>query len=111
MKTEQTLFAVRVVLPSIGKKHLLPLKLSRYFRPSNNARLEANAMKLRSLVIRLFVMWMPVLPPTPLLARSQREAPSTGVPVHAVMTAGAHHGTDVSVINRKLVMAGRNSGG
>jgi hypothetical protein len=57
-------------------------------------------MNLRSLVIRLIVVWMPVLPPTPLIARAQREGPSTGTPVHVVVTAGARSGTEVSVINR-----------
>jgi hypothetical protein len=57
-------------------------------------------MKLRSLVLRLIVVWMPVLPPTPLIARAQRDASSMATPVH--VTAEARHGTEVSVIHRAL---------
>jgi hypothetical protein len=68
-------------------------------------------MNLRSLVIRLIVVWIPVLPPTPLIARPQREASPTGAPVHVVVTADARHRTEVSLINRELVTVGQNSGG
>ena len=66
-------------------------------------------MKLRSLVVRLIVMWMPVLPPTPLIERPQREASPMATPIH--VTAAASRGAKVSVINRELVIVAQNSGG
>jgi hypothetical protein len=66
-------------------------------------------MKLRSLVIRLIVVWIPVLPPTPLIARAQREASSTENPVHVI--AAARRGTEVSAINRESFILVWNSGG
>ena len=68
-------------------------------------------MKLRSLVIRLIVVWIPVLPPTPLIARPQREASPRGVPVHVVVTAEASRGANVSAINRESFRVAQNSGG
>jgi hypothetical protein len=68
-------------------------------------------MNLRSLVIRLIVVWIPVLPPPPLIARQQREASPTGVPVHVLVTAEASCGTEVSVINRELLIVRQHSGG
>jgi hypothetical protein len=66
-------------------------------------------MNLRSLVIRLIVVWIPVLPPPPLIARPQREASLMATPVHA--TAAARCGTEASVINRGLVVFMQHSGG
>jgi hypothetical protein len=63
-------------------------------------------MKLRSLVIRLIVVWIPVLPPTPLIARAQRETPLLATPVH--LTPAACRCTETSVINRELVMVVQN---
>jgi hypothetical protein len=80
-------------------KRLRPLMLSLYFRPSYNAPLEVNAMKLRSLVVRLIVLWIPVLPPTPLIARAQRQASLIATPVH--VTAAAGRGSEMSVTNRE----------
>src|SRR5882762_3804101 len=97
LKSGQTLCAAPVVFPSIVQC-LRPLKLSRYLRSPYKEPPEVNEMKLRSLVLRLIVVWMPVLPPTPLIARAQREAPSMATPVH--VTAEARHGTEVFVIHR-----------
>jgi hypothetical protein len=44
-------------------------------------------MKLRSLIIRLLVVWMPVFPPAPLIARAQRAALPIEDPVHLVTIA------------------------
>jgi hypothetical protein len=46
-------------------------------------------MKLHLLIIRLIALWVPVLPPTPLIARAQRAASPIEDPVHLVMIAGA----------------------
>lgn len=56
-------------------------------------------MKLRSLVVRLIVVWIPVLPPTPLIARAQRQASLIATPVH--VTAAEGRGTEMSVTNRE----------
>jgi len=68
-------------------------------------------MKLRSLVIRLIVLWIPVLPPTPLIARQQREVSSIRSRVHMVVATEARHTAKVSVINHESVIVERNSGG
>jgi hypothetical protein len=65
-------------------------------------------MKLRSLIIRLILVWMPVLPPTSLIARARREASSMATPLH--VTASARRCTEVCLNNRGLVMVARNSG-
>ncbi len=76
--------------------------MPRTFSPSNKVPLGVNAMKLRSLVIRAILAWVPILPPPPLIA---------GPPVDLVVTGEARFGTEVSVINRALEIVGRNSGG
>jgi hypothetical protein len=68
-------------------------------------------MKLRSLVIRLIVVWIPILPPTPLIAKYQRGGSPTGGPVHLLVTAEARHSSEMSVINRGLAIVVQNSGG
>ena len=64
-----------------------PPKLSRYVRASNDVPVEVNEMKLRSLIVRLVVAWIPVLPPAPLIAQLQREASPVRPAVHVAMTA------------------------
>jgi hypothetical protein len=59
-------------------------------------------MKLGSLVIRTIFAWVPILPPPPLIARQQREASFMATPVH--VTAATRRDTEVSVINRKLII-------
>jgi hypothetical protein len=68
-------------------------------------------MKLGSLVIRTIFAWMPILPPPPLIARQQREASPTGAPVHVLVIAEGSCGTEVSVINRELLIVMQHSGG
>jgi len=44
-------------------------------------------MKLRYLIIRLIVVWIPVLPPTPLIARQQREISPRRAPARAAVSS------------------------
>jgi hypothetical protein len=68
-------------------------------------------MKLRSLVIRTILAWVPILPPPPLFAQPPEEVSLAGPPVDLVVAGEARFGTGVSVINRALEIVGRNSGG
>jgi hypothetical protein len=67
-------------------------------------------MKLRSLVLRLIVVWMPVLPPAPLIARQQREASPTRTPAAVVETAGMSRGTATTLHNREGIVVAQDSG-
>ena len=58
-------------------------------------------MKLRSLVLRLIVVWMPVLPPAPLIARQQREASPSRTPAAVVSNAGTSRGAEPTLHNRE----------
>jgi len=68
-------------------------------------------MKLRSLVIRAILAWVPILPPPPLFAQPPEEVSLAGPPVDLVVAGEARYGTEVSAINRALDIVGQNSGG
>jgi hypothetical protein len=68
-------------------------------------------MKLRSLVIRTILAWVPILPPPPLFAQPPEEVSLAGPPVDLVVTGEARFGTEVSAINRAWDIVGQNSGG
>jgi hypothetical protein len=53
-------------------------------------------MKLHLLIIRLIALWVPVLPPTPLIAQAQRAASPVEDPVHLVVIAEVPRGANVS---------------
>jgi hypothetical protein len=73
--------------------------------------MEVNAMKLRSLVIRMILALVPILPPPALIAKPQREISPTDPLLHVAVTAEARHRTKVSAINRESVTVVQNSGG
>jgi hypothetical protein len=67
-------------------------------------------MKLRSLVLRLIVVWMPVLPPAPLIAREQREASPTRTPSAVVETWRTSRGAQPTLHNRERIVVAQDSG-
>ena len=68
-------------------------------------------MKLRSLIVRLIVLWIPLLPPTPLIARVHQKVSTTENPLNLVGTAKGCLGPDISRLKGDLVIPNSKIGG